>query len=87
MELASKYILSLTLAYTLTTVTLSALSENRLDLYISMYALEYFVFTLLHSPFNSRARKALDAIGFTLFAVFMLVVALKVLEILYGPLL
>jgi membrane-associated protease RseP (regulator of RpoE activity) len=68
----------------LTTSALSALGESRLDLYISVYILEYFVITLLHSPLNPRTQRVLNVFGYGLFAVFMIIVALKVLEILLG---
>jgi membrane-associated protease RseP (regulator of RpoE activity) len=67
-----------------TTAALSAFNESRLDLYVSLYILEYFVATLLHSPLNPRSQKVLNALGYALFAVFMAIVALKVLEILFG---
>ena len=76
--------MSLTLAYTLTTVTLSTYGPSGLDLYASLYILEYFILTLLHSPFNPQAQKIIDITGYVLFAIFMIIVALKVLEILIG---
>jgi len=68
----------------LTTVALSAYLENRLDLYVSLYIVEYFILTLLHSPFNPQAQKMIDVISYVLFAVFIFIVALKVLEIILG---
>jgi hypothetical protein len=68
----------------LTTVTLSTYGPSGLDLYVSLYILEYFILTLLHSPFNPRARKIIDVTGYVLFATFLIIVALKVLEILIG---
>jgi hypothetical protein len=68
----------------LTTVALSTYGPSGLDLYVSLYILEYFILTLLHSPFNPRARKIIDLTGYVLFAIFMVIVALKVLEITIG---
>ncbi len=70
--------------YMLTTVILSALGESRLDLYISLYTIEYLALTTLHTPFNPRAQKIISAVGYILLTVFMAIVALRVLEILYG---
>ena len=68
----------------LTTVTFSMYSQSGLDLYVSLYILEYFILTLLHSPFNPRAQKTIDITGYILFATFLIIVALKVLEMLIG---
>ena len=84
MRISERYLILLTVAFALTTVSLSAYGENRLDLYVSLYILEYFVLTLLHSPFNPRVRKFLDAVGYALFAIFIIIVASKVMEILLG---
>ncbi len=84
MRIPERYVISLTLAYTLTTVALSAYQESRLDLYVSLYIVEYFILTLLHSPFNPRAQKILDIAGYVFFTVFIFIVAMKVLEILFG---
>jgi len=83
-RLSERYLICLATAYAITTAVLSAFGENRLDLYVSLYILEYFVITLLHSPLNPRSQKILNALGYTLFAIFMVIVALKVLEILFG---
>jgi membrane-associated protease RseP (regulator of RpoE activity) len=84
LRLAERYLVCLATAYAITTIALSAYGESRLDLYISLYILEYFVITLLHSPLNPRSQKILNAIGYALFTVFMAIAALKVLEILLG---
>ena len=68
----------------LTTTALSTYGQNSLDLYVSLYILEYFVLTLLHSPFNPRTQKIIDITGYVLFAIFIIIVTLKVLEILVG---
>jgi hypothetical protein len=55
-----------------------------LDLYVSLFIVEYFILTLLHSPFNSRVQRPINVIGYGLFGLFIVIVALKVLEILVG---
>ena len=42
------------------------------------------ILTLLHSPFNYRVQKSVNILSFVLFGVFIVIVALKVLEILVG---
>jgi hypothetical protein len=67
-----------------TTVSLSFYGGSSLDLYVSLYIVEYFILTLLHSPFKPRAQKMVNFLSYGLFAVFIVIVALKVLEILVG---
>ena len=55
-----------------------------MDLYVSVYIVEYFILTLLHSPLTSKSQKITNLIGYTLFAVFIVIVAVKVLQILGG---
>lgn len=84
LSISERYIISLMLVYMLTTVTLSVFPETRLDLYVSLYIVEYFILTLLHSPLNPRGQKIIDIMGYVLFTVFIFIVAMKVLEILVG---
>jgi hypothetical protein len=87
MRLNERYIFSMAAAYAMTTAILAAFNEDRLDLYLSVYIIEYFILTLLHSPLKPKAGRLLDATGYVLFAVFVVIVALKVWEILFGALL
>jgi len=77
-----EYLLALTVLYTLTTVWLIAAGEARLDLYISLYILEYFILRAVYHPQPMRAQRALDALGYLLLAVFLAIVAIRVAEIL-----
>ena len=79
-----RYIMSLAVAYSFTTFALSFYSASGLDLYVSVYIVEYFILTLLHSPFNFKTQKTINIVGYGLFAVFIVIVALKVLQILAG---
>ncbi|MEM2165033.1 MAG: hypothetical protein QXH09_05015 [Candidatus Bathyarchaeia archaeon] len=66
----------------LTTITvpiLSALHEYRLDVYISMYTLEYYLCLALFRP---RRILRLDPIAAILLAVFSIIVVLRVMEVL-----
>ena len=70
--------------FSFTTFALSFYAASGLDLYVSLYIVEYFILTLLHSPFNYRVQKSVNILSFALFGVFIVIVALKVLEILVG---
>jgi hypothetical protein len=83
MRIQERYLLSLAITYSATNFVL-ALNNASLDLYISVFIVEYFILTLLNSPFYPKAQKMTNLIGYALFAVFIAIVALKILEILGG---
>lgn len=84
MRTYNRYILWLAALLMLTTVILSAYGQKRLDIYFSVYLVEYLVLTLLYVYLNPTARRALSAVGYVLFLGFMFIVVTKVLEILLG---
>ncbi len=62
----------------ISTVTiLSSLGEARLDVYVSMYTLEYFVAKAILRP----RRRMLDLLALALFTIFTVIVSLRVWEI------
>jgi len=63
----------------LTVVWLAALGEARLEVYISLFAVEYFACSALFRP----RRRYLDVVGGVLFLTFCVIVALKVWDILF----
>lgn len=58
--------------------------QEGLDVYFAVNIIVYLVITLLHVYVNPRARRALDAIGYMLFSGFLVIVAVKVMDILAG---
>ncbi len=81
MRVPARYLLSLAVTYTVTNVTLSVYNAS-LDLYVSIYIVEYFILTLLHSPLNPKTQKITNIISYGLFSVFILILTLKTLQIL-----
>jgi len=79
-----RYVLTLSIVFSLTVILITAYGPGPLDLYVSLLILGYFVVTALHSPMNPRAERILSLLSAVLFAVFMLIVANKVVEILLG---
>jgi hypothetical protein len=61
-----------------TVAILSALGEARLDVYVSMYTLEYFVAKAVLRP----RRRFFDVLGLLLLTVFSIIVGVRVWEIL-----
>jgi hypothetical protein len=82
LKASERYLLSLTVTYAFTTFAFAFYSTSSLDLYVSVYIVEYFILTLLHSPLNSKTQKGTNIIGYVLFGIFILIVTLKVLQIL-----
>jgi hypothetical protein len=82
LKVPERYLFSLTITYALTTFLVSFFINSTLDLYVSLYIVEYFVLTLLHSPLKAKSQKITNWIGYVLFVVFILIVSLKVLQIL-----
>lgn len=83
MEPETRLILLMATMFTATVVVFSALGEERLDVYVSMFILEYFVLVALHTPFKPKTSLYMNVIGYTLLAVFSVIVAARVIEILY----
>ena len=73
-----QYILGLGLFLFLVVVSLSALNEHRLDVYLSLFAVSYFALNALYRP----RKRIVDVIGISLFLVFAWIVFQKVMVIL-----
>lgn len=83
MRIYNRYIIWLTLLFTVTTVVLST-SNHGLDVYFSVYLIEYLAVTLLFSRLSSSALAGLNRIGYLLFLGFLFLVVAKVAEIITG---
>ena len=81
MDRHTLYLITLTLLITLTVSSLSALNENRLDVYLSMFTLAYFTSTAIFRP----KRRTFDFLALILLAIFSYIVTIKVLEVLLQP--
>jgi hypothetical protein len=84
LKLFERYLVSLTITFLVTNLVLGVFGQTSLDLYVSVFILEYFVLTLLHPNMNSRIQIFLNFLGVGLFVVFVFIVAVKVLETLFG---
>ncbi len=80
MRIQDRYMLSLAATYTATNFILSFYATT-LDLYASVFIVEYFIVTLLHSPLNPKTQKITNRHSYILFSVFHVIVTLKVLQI------
>lgn len=81
MDRHALHLITLTLLITLAVSSLAALNENRLDVYLSIFTLAYFVSTAIFRP----KRRTLDFLALILLAIFSYIVAIRVLEVLFRP--
>ena len=84
MRIFNKYIVSLALVSCLINTLLVFFGQNDLEIYFVINLIAYLVITLLYVYFNPRARRTLNTIGIVLFAGFMVIIVIKVMEIMPG---
>jgi len=84
LRIYNRYIASLALLLTLTTVIIAAFGHDRLDIYYTVYVIEALALTELYVYFSPRARRELNMVSGILFAGFMVIVGLAVTEIIRG---
>jgi hypothetical protein len=65
-----------------TVVVLSLLSVDRIDVYIALFAIEFFVASELTSPFHPSESRRKTIMGILLLAAFTGIVAERMMEIL-----
>ena len=82
MRIYNSFIAALALSFALITVIMAAYHVESLDAYFAVYTIVLLVLTSLYMFFSPRARRALNQIGIGAFGGFMVVVAIKVVEIL-----
>jgi len=78
MDRQKLYVETLGVVFSVMTIWLSAYNEQRLEVYVSLFAAGYFAITALFRP----RKRLFDVVGAGLFLVFCYMVAMKVLDIL-----
>lgn len=84
MEIYDRYIIILASLLLATTVIFAFAGEARLDLCFSVYLIEALVVTELSIHLNPKAKRGLNHVNYILFAGFALIVAAKVVEIIWA---
>jgi TRAP-type C4-dicarboxylate transport system permease small subunit len=84
LRIFNRYILYLAIATGVLNVALAFAGQEDLGVYLAINVIAYLVITLLYVYLNPRARRALDTIGYMLFSGFLVIVAIKVVDILSG---
>jgi len=80
MDKHTLYIITFTILITISVSSLAALGESRLDVYTSIFTLEYFTLAAIFRP----RRKTVDFLAITLLIVFAYTVALRVIEVIFS---
>lgn len=82
MRIYNNYIISLAVITCLLNVLLAFFGLDNLEIYFIANLIAYLVITLLYVYLNPRARKALGSVSAVAFTGFLVIVAIRVLEIL-----
>lgn len=84
MRIYNRFIITLTLAAGLINVLLASLGQKDIQIYFIINIIAYMTITLLYVYFNPRARRALDGVAVVFFGAFLVIVAIKVVDIISG---
>lgn len=84
MRIYNKYVVSLAVSACLINTLLAFFGQNDLEIYFVINIMAYLAITLLYVYLNPRAKRVLNSVGAVLFAGFMVIVVLKVMEIVSG---
>lgn len=80
MDKHTLYIITFTILIMVSVSSLAALGESRLDVYISIFTLEYFTLSAIFRP----RRRTIDFLAIFLLIIFAYIVTVRVLEILFS---
>ncbi|MDP6510585.1 MAG: hypothetical protein QGH23_05175 [Dehalococcoidia bacterium] len=84
MRVYNSFIVALAITFTAITAIMAAYGVDKLDTYFALYTIALLVLTTLYVSFSPKARQALSLVSMVAFGGFTVVVAFKVIEILYG---
>jgi len=62
-------------------VTLILVGEKRVDVYIAVFILIYFIFLALYSPLPKEVERGMSIISKILITIFIIIVSFRILEI------
>ena len=82
MRIFNRLVISLAIAFGVLNTGLAFLGQKDISVYFILDALAFLVITLLYTYLNPRARGGLTAVSGVVFAGFLVIVVLKVIEIL-----
>ena len=84
MTLYNRYILIMALTFAITMLILAISAVGEIGLCITIYVIESLILTELFIYLNPKAKSNLSRVNILLFALFLMLVVVKVIEILLG---
>ena len=84
MRVLNQYLIILVLVALLINCILAFTGQNDLAVYFVFNTIAYLVITILHAYLNPTARRSLSAVAIVLFAGFMVIVLIKVIDVISG---
>ncbi|MFC1978767.1 hypothetical protein ACFLVP_02150 [Chloroflexota bacterium] len=84
MKLYNRYILIMALVFSATSVIFAVAGVLNLGLCLTIYVIESLILTELFIYLNPKARRNLNRVNAVLFGLFLMLVAVEVVEILMG---
>jgi hypothetical protein len=82
LRIFNRLIISLAIAFGIINVLLAFLGQDDISVYFIVNAIAYLIITLLYVYLNPRAKSALNGLSAIIFAAFLVVVTMEVIEIL-----
>jgi 1,4-dihydroxy-2-naphthoate octaprenyltransferase len=82
LRIFNRLVMSLAIAFGALNTGLAFLGQKDISVYFILDGLAFLVITLLYTYLNPRARGGLNAVSSVVFAGFLVVVVIKVIEIL-----
>ena len=82
MRIFNRLIITLAIAFAVINGLLGFLGQTDISVYFIVNAIAYLIITLLYVYINPRSRGALNGVSGVIFAGFLVIVTLKVIEIL-----
>jgi len=76
-----KFLIRLAAGIFIALVTLILVGEKRVDVYIAVFILIYFIFLALYSPLPKEVEKGMNIISKILITIFIIIVSFRILEI------
>ena len=82
MRIFNRLVISLAIAFGVLNTAMAFMGQKDISVYFIMDAIAFLVITLLYTYLNPRARGGLNVVSGVVFAGFLVIVVLKVMEIL-----
>jgi len=76
-----KFLTRLAISMFIALVTLTLVGEKRVDVYIAVFILIYFIFLALYSPLPKEVERGINIISKILITIFIIIISFRILEI------